>query len=268
MLVVGAEPVEDRGVHLGQEHVDGDRVGVGVDAELVGDLGEHDVRRVVGVRRHLHRQLAAGPERRPPPGQHRVVVGHPVQRGVGEDDVGGAGLVPRRRGRRARSAASSTDRRLVEHRRGASRCRASTPRRAARGRRAVSRPSPHPRSTTAGRSTGSSSASRSWNGWSRSACEAVVLRRVPAVAGGRHAAPRARMMLSARAGPEPLDLLGAERVGALEVDRRAVGLVDRAPHRARRARGRRGRGPRCGRPRRSRRRWRGRRTSAAAGPAS
>src|SRR5262249_39488493 len=33
-----------------------------------------------------------------------------------------------------------------------------------------------------------------------------------------------------RTGPEPLDLLGAERVGAPEVDGGAVGLADLAPH--------------------------------------
>ena len=40
-----------------------------------------------------------------------------------------------------------------------------------------------------------------------------------------------RTMFSARAGPEPLDLLVAERVRRLEVDRRAVGLDDLAAHR-------------------------------------
>ena len=79
----------------------------------------------------------------------------------------------------------------------------------------------------------------------------------------------ALMMLSALPAVEPLDLLGAERVGALEVDRRCRRACVIA-HRT----GRVGRqlgqadAPRCGRPRRSRRRSPGRRTSAAAGPAS
>ena len=44
------------------------------------------------------------------------------------------------------------------------------------------------------------------------------------------------------AGPEPVDLLGAERLVAEEVDRGAVGLDDLAPHGRRPAPGRRGRG--------------------------
>ena len=53
----------------------------------MGHLGGHDVRRVIGVRRDLHGELPAPAQAATEPGQQGTVIGHPLQRGVGEDDV-------------------------------------------------------------------------------------------------------------------------------------------------------------------------------------
>ena len=89
--------------------------------------------------------------------------------------------------------------------------------------------------------------------------------RCPSAGSGRVLAPDD---VEGAAGLEPLDLLVVQRVGGRELDRGAVGLVDRSTVPARRARGRRGRARRSCRPRRSRRRSPDRRRSAPACPAS
>ena len=42
---------------------------------------------MIGVGRHLDRELAAGRKRRGPPGEHARMIGHPLQAGVGEHQV-------------------------------------------------------------------------------------------------------------------------------------------------------------------------------------
>jgi hypothetical protein len=50
-------------------------------------LGCDRVRRLLRVGRHLDGELAAGRERRRPSAEHRGMIGHPLQAGVGEHDV-------------------------------------------------------------------------------------------------------------------------------------------------------------------------------------
>ena len=45
------------------------------------------MRRVIGVGGHLHGELSAGRQRRPPAGEHLGMIGHPLQAGVGDDQV-------------------------------------------------------------------------------------------------------------------------------------------------------------------------------------
>jgi hypothetical protein len=87
VLLDRPEIVEHGGVLLGQQHVVGHRIGLDGKPQPVRHLAHHGVGRVVEVGRHLHRQLPAGPQGRPPAGQHGPVVGDPVQGGVRQHDV-------------------------------------------------------------------------------------------------------------------------------------------------------------------------------------
>ena len=102
VLARRTEVVEEDGVLLRGEHVGGDLIGGWRPAHRRPErlAGRHlrgdPVRRVVGVGRDLHRELATGPQRRPPPRDHTDVVGHPLQRGVADDQVVVAAPGPRR----------------------------------------------------------------------------------------------------------------------------------------------------------------------------
>ena len=63
---------------------------------LARDVGSKRVRHVIEVRRYLHGELATLREHCLQPSEQRVVVRHPLQRGVGEDDVHRLGRFPLR----------------------------------------------------------------------------------------------------------------------------------------------------------------------------
>ena len=110
-----------------------------------GTVAHERVRRGVDVARHLHRQPAAGGQGRRPPRQEVEVAGHPLQGGVGDDDVG--------RRRRARPDPIAPHR--IPPTRPARRGPATAPRRASaasgRPRRSARRASARPATASAGR---------------------------------------------------------------------------------------------------------------------
>ena len=91
-LLTRAELVEQVGIDLGRQDeapaVGGRVIFQGVDeGSLVGHLLGQQVRRVPVVRGYLERQLPSRTEGRPHAGQQVEVIVHPLQRGVGEDEV-------------------------------------------------------------------------------------------------------------------------------------------------------------------------------------
>ena len=117
------ERVEQLAVLLGAKHgADGVRrhvTGQGLEEQrFVGHLTGQQVGGVVEVGRYLHGDLALRREQVPPTSEDGSVVGHPVQRGVGQDHV--VGPVSRRMGEVAGLEAERTrgaGRRLGQHRR-------------------------------------------------------------------------------------------------------------------------------------------------------
>ncbi len=72
----------------------GHRVFRRVVEQLGGQFGRRQVSGVVGVGGNLHGELATGAEGRGPTGDDPGVVGEPLERGVGEDDVAGVRPFP------------------------------------------------------------------------------------------------------------------------------------------------------------------------------
>ena len=103
LLLGESELIEHHGVGLGRQHVPGHRVGRRLIEQLGGQLSGDHVGRVVGVGRDLDSELSLRAERSGPGPDHPPMIGDPLERGVGEDDVVGVRLPTNGRCRRART---------------------------------------------------------------------------------------------------------------------------------------------------------------------